>query len=144
MAVFLLRPSTVRPTCRPPARACFADVECTPTPAFAVDWIEQLYAEEITGGCGGGNYCPGNSVTRAQMAVFLLKAEHGRATRRRPARALFPDVECTPTPAFAADWIEQLFNEGITGGCGGGNYCPGNPVSRGQMAAFLVRTFGLQ
>jgi hypothetical protein len=38
----------------------------------------------------------------------------------------------------------ELFNEGITGGCGGGNYCPGSPNTRGQMAVFLVKTFGLQ
>ncbi len=31
----------------------------------------------ITGGCGNGNYCPNNPVTRQQMAVFLLKALHG-------------------------------------------------------------------
>ena len=31
----------------------------------------------LTGsGCGGGGYCPGNTITRAQMAVFLLRAEH--------------------------------------------------------------------
>jgi len=30
-----------------------------------------------------------------------------------------------------------------TGGCGGGNYCPANPTTRGQMAPFLVKTFGL-
>jgi hypothetical protein len=31
----------------------------------------------------------------------------------------------------------------VTAGCGGGNYCPGNPVTRGQMAVFLTTTFGL-
>ena len=40
-------------------------------------FIENLIHNGITGGCGGGNYCPGNPVTRAQMAVFLLKAQHG-------------------------------------------------------------------
>ncbi|MBI5296141.1 MAG: hypothetical protein HY869_11755, partial [Chloroflexi bacterium] len=37
-------------------------------------WIEQLAAEGITGGCGGGKYCPKQVVNRAQMAVFLVKA----------------------------------------------------------------------
>ncbi|MCL4275996.1 MAG: S-layer homology domain-containing protein, partial [Anaerolineales bacterium] len=32
-----------------------------------------LAAEGITGGCGGGNYCPNNSVTRAQMAIFIQR-----------------------------------------------------------------------
>jgi hypothetical protein len=44
----------------------------------------------------------------------------------------------------SGEWIEQLYNEGITSGCCGGNYCPENPVTRAQMAVFLVRTFNLQ
>ncbi|MEP6995334.1 MAG: S-layer homology domain-containing protein [Acidobacteriota bacterium] len=45
--------------------------------------------------------------------------------------------------AFAAAWIEELFAEGITSGCGGGNFCPGAPTTRAQAAALLVSTFGL-
>jgi len=48
----------------------FGDV---PLSYWAVDWIEELYADGITGGCGGGNYCPDNSVTRAEGAVFLVR-----------------------------------------------------------------------
>jgi len=44
---------------------------------------------------------------------------------------------------WAVHWIEQLAAEGITAGCGGGNYCPDAVVTRDQMAVFLVRTFGL-
>ena len=47
-------------------------------------------------------------------------------------------------PSQFADWIEELATEGITGGCGGGNYCPDAPNTRGQMAVFLVKTFGLE
>ena len=36
--------------------------------------VEALAASGITSGCGGGNYCPDASLTRAQMAVFLAKA----------------------------------------------------------------------
>ncbi len=116
----------------PSCTGLFVDVACAPVPTFAADWIEQLAREGITAGCGGGNYCPGGSVTRAQMAVLLLKAEHGSSYTPPACAGVFPDVACTPTPAFAADWIEQLSNEGITAGCGGGNYCPANPVSRGR------------
>ena len=38
-----------------------------------VEWIERLYAEAITAGCGGGNYCPSTSNTRGEMAVFLVR-----------------------------------------------------------------------
>jgi murein DD-endopeptidase MepM/ murein hydrolase activator NlpD len=117
--------------------AVFGDV---PTTYWSASWIEKLYADGITGGCGGGNYCPENSVTRAQMAVFLLRAKHGSSYTPPTATGMFADV---PTSYWAANWIEQLNSEGITGGCGGGNYCPENPVTRAQMAIFLVRTFGL-
>jgi hypothetical protein len=44
-----------------------------PTTYWAAAWIKQLAAESITTGCGSGNYCPEDSVTRAQMAVFLVR-----------------------------------------------------------------------
>ncbi len=140
MAVFLLKGKHGSSYVPPPCTGIFPDVECTPIPAFAVDWIEELSNEAITGGCGGGNYCPGNPVNRAQMAVFLLKSEHGSTYVPPPCTGIFPDVVC---PSLFADWIEELFNEAITGGCGGGDYCPTNPVTRAQMAVFLVKTFGL-
>ncbi len=107
---------------------------------FAAAFIEQLFLDGITGGCGGGNYCPHDPVTRAQMAVFLLRARYGAGFVPPPATGLFADVS---PGSFAADWIEQLAADGITGGCGGGNYCPDDPVTRAQMAVFLVRNFGL-
>ena len=55
----------------PPATPSFADV---PVGAFGFAQIEALAAAAITGGCGGGNYCPNQPVTRAQMAIFLAKA----------------------------------------------------------------------
>ena len=91
----------------------------------------------ITAGCGGGNYCGTSPVTRAQMAVFLLKAEHGSSFVPPSCTGLFTDVAC---PSGFADWIEQLSLEGITGGCGGTNYCPSTPVRRDQMAVFLLKT----
>ncbi len=54
-----------------PATATFSDV---PTGYWAFRHIEALAASGITAGCGGGNYCPENTVTRAEMAVFLAKA----------------------------------------------------------------------
>ncbi|HXF85709.1 MAG TPA: S-layer homology domain-containing protein [Anaerolineales bacterium] len=141
MAIFLergIRGSTYTP---PPAQGTiFADVSVS-TPG--APWIEQLYADGITGGCATNplRYCPTNTVTRAQMAVFLLRSKHGAGYTPPPATGtVFNDVT-TSTPAAA--WIEQLYAEGITTGCGGGNYCPASSVTRAQMAIFLVRTFNL-
>ena len=74
------------------------------------------------------------------MAVFLLKAEHGSNYVPPGCAGIFADVAC---PSAFADWIERLAAEGVTGGCGGGDYCPSSPVTRGQMAVFLVKTFSL-
>ncbi len=139
MAVFLLRGEHGSAYTPPTATGTmFADVPAT---HWAAAWIEQLANEGITGGCGNGNYCPSIPVTRDQMAVFLLRGEHGGSYVPPEATgATFADV---PSTHWAAAWIEQLANEGITGGCGNGNYCPSTPVTRDQMAVFLVRAFGL-
>jgi hypothetical protein len=140
MAVFLVR-AMHGPAFNPPAASgIFADV---PPAYWAGNFIEQLYGDGITGGCGGSplSFCPTDLVTRAQMAVFLLRAKHGRNYVPPAATGtVFNDVAAN---SFAAAWIEQLFTEGITGGCGNGSYCPGDPVSRGQMAVFMTRTFSL-
>jgi hypothetical protein len=139
MAVFLMKSNLGAAETPPPATGTvFADV---PASNPFAPWIEELAGFQITGGCGGGNYCPNNPVTRAQMAVFLLKSEHGSSYAPPACTGIFTDVSC---PSPIANWIEQLFHEGITGGCGGTNYCPSNPNTRGQMAVFLVKTFGLQ
>jgi hypothetical protein len=101
------------------------------------NYVNTVARNGVTAGCGGGNYCGLASVTRAQMAVFLLKAEHGSAFVPPSCTGLFLDVACPD--GFAVDWIEQLSLEAITGGCGGGNYCPANPVRRDQMAVFLLK-----
>jgi uncharacterized delta-60 repeat protein len=117
----------------------FGDV---PVSHWAGAWIKQLAADGITGGCGSGNYCPEAAVTRAEMAVFLLKAKYGAgyAPPSVQGGTGFSDV---PATHWAAAWMRQLAVEGITGGCGNGIYCPEQPVTRAQMAVFLVRTFNL-
>lgn len=138
MAVFLLKAEHGFFHVPSPCVGVFSDVACPG--AFAADWIEQLSAEGITAGCGGGNFCPGGVVSRAQMSAFLLKAEHGSSYVPPPCIGVFGDVPCGSP---FADWIEQLFHENVTAGCGGGNYCPSGPNTRAQMAVFLAKTFGL-
>jgi hypothetical protein len=57
-----------------------------------------------------------------------------------PGSATFLDVPLSD-PAF--QYIEALVASGVTAGCGGGNYCPDNPVTRRQMAVFLAKALGL-
>ena len=114
----------------------FADV---PSTRGDYRYVETVFHHGITSGCGGTSYCPENDITRAQMAVLLLRAEHGAAYVPPPASGtVFADV---PANAFGAAWIEQLAGEGITAGCGSGaNFCPSAPVTRAQMAVFLLKT----
>ncbi len=114
----------------------FPDV---PTANIFYAAIENLFHNGVTGGCSGGGYCPTNPVTRAQMAVFLLKSKFGSAHIPPPCTGtVFPDVPCTGSPFDP--WIEELADLAITGGCGGGLYCPNNTVTRQQMAVFLLKT----
>jgi hypothetical protein len=138
MAVFLERGMNGS-SYNPPAASgnVFLDVAAGD---FAANFIERLASDGITGGCGNNSYCPNAAVTRAQMAVFLLRAKHSSAYSPPAPTGVFGDVNLSH---WAAAWIEQLAAEGITGGCGNGNYCPDAEVTRDQMAVFLVRTFGL-
>lgn len=113
----------------------FSDV---PSSYWAYSWIDKLAANNITGGCAPGVYCPTDSVTRAQMAIFLLRGIHG-SSYTPPAVGDSTGFSDVSTGHWAAAWIKQFATEGITGGCGAGIYCPDNPVTRAQMAIFLLR-----
>ena len=212
-AAFGRERSTTSPSVNPDTHsgtlygAWFADFLDVPQADIFHAYVEKIFRNGVTAGCAGGNYCRDSSVTRAQMAVFLLKAKLGSALR--PA-GVHRHLRRRRLPFAFADWIEELFaraitgglqrephllprqprhaaprwrsscsrprsgssyappnctglvfdrralrgrplrpvdrgprRRGITGGCGGGNYCPGAANTRGQMAVFLVKTFSL-
>jgi hypothetical protein len=102
--------------------------------------IEWMAAEGITKGCNpplNDKYCPEASVTRGQMAAFLVRALN--LTERLDNRFIDDDGSI-----FEAD-IERLAAAGITKGCNppaNDRFCPDSNVTRGQMAALLVRALG--
>jgi glucose/arabinose dehydrogenase len=98
----------------------------------AITW---LYYEGITGGCGGGRFCPTASVTRQEMASFLVRALDLPAT----GRDFFTDDE----GSIHENDINRLAAAGITGGCTATRFCPTSRVTRQQMASFLVRALDL-
>lgn len=96
--------------------------------------INAITAAGISNGCEAGLYCPGVSITRAQMATFLA-----RALGLEPVTtATFSDVN--PASVHAPS-INAIAAAGISLGCADGVYCPNDPVTRAQMATFLARAF---
>jgi len=112
--------------------------------SYNSDYIQGLVQDGITVGCNGNPplFCPESPATRAQMAVFVWKGEHG----------LEPPPSCTPPGTFvdvpcpggfAVDYIEGIYAEKITAGCGTGYYCPNAGITNAQLAVFLVKAFGI-
>jgi hypothetical protein len=103
--------------------------------AFRND-VVWLAVQGITGGCAQNMFCPNASVTRAQMAMFLV-----RAFDYPPATG--PDHFVDDDGVTGESSINALFEAGITGGCSPGHFCPKASVTRAQMALFLDRALGL-
>jgi len=104
---------------------------------FAHDII-WLATAGITKGCGATGYCPDDPVTRGQMAAFLVRSLDLTVSGSK-------DFVDDDDSIFEAD-IERLAAAGITRGCNppeNTRFCPNDSVTRGQMAAFLVRALGL-
>ena len=99
--------------------------------------IETIFHNGVTGGCQLGVFCPDAPVTRAEMAVFLLKSALGSSYIPPPATGIFEDV---PADDPFAPWVEDLYHRGITAGCGGNFYCPNDPVTRATMSTLLLKT----
>lgn len=120
-----------------PLRGTFVDV---PSTHIAYAAIEALVWNGVTLGCATNpaRFCPDAVVTRAEMAVFIERAKRGSTFTFTPTGTRFADV---PATHWAAGFIEQLYNDGITVGCATGplRYCPDAPVTRAAMAPMLLK-----
>ncbi|MEP7271906.1 MAG: choice-of-anchor V domain-containing protein [Acidobacteriota bacterium] len=121
--------------------ATFVDVDQS---SIFYEFIGKLSARGVTLGCGSGYFCPGSTVTREQMAAFIMRAL-GVFNPPAPAQPTFADV---PPQSIFYPLIEEMARRGITLGCGTdaqGNriFCPGAPVTREQVAAFVIRALGV-
>jgi hypothetical protein len=104
--------------------------------------IEWLAAAGITKGCNppiNDLFCPGDYVTRGQMAAFMHRALGGELDVGKVI-----DFVDDNGSTFESD-IEWLGATGVTKGCNpptNNRFCPDEYVTRGQMAAFMVRALG--
>jgi uncharacterized repeat protein (TIGR02543 family) len=131
MAVFVIASRDETPS-QEPYNVYFSDIA---DDTFA-PFINTMCELGITGGCGDGIFCPNGTVTRAQMAVFIITSME-ETLSQAPYNAYFSDI----ADDNFAPFINRMNELGITGGCGGGMYCPTQPVTRAQMAVFLSKGF---
>jgi hypothetical protein len=112
----------------------FADV---PVGSFGFAYIQKLWELGVTSGCATNLFCPAETISREQMAVFVIRARYGANTVFDYTLApYFTDV---PTGAFAFNYIQRMKEDNITSGCATTLYCPTDPVLRGDMAIFIMR-----
>ena len=105
------------------------------------DEIEILYQEGYVAGCSVTPrlYCPDQTMTRAESAVFVDRGNHGAAfDPQDPTEKVFMDV---PLDAWYADWVHQLWEDGYTSGCGTDPliYCPYEGHTRAEGCVFFLR-----
>ena len=137
IATFLARAANLN-TSNPPAQATFADV---PVGSRGFEFVEAIAAAGITTGCGNGNFCPNDPITRAQIATMIHRAM-GWPHEIAAEAPSFADVP-SGHAHYAA--IETLKQRCVTNGCDGGtNFCPDDSVSRAHAAAFIARAFNLE
>lgn len=116
----------------------FADV---PFSYWAHDEIEALYQAGYVAGCGTNPlmYCPEQTMTRAESAVFVERGVHGAAyLPANPDSQLFADV---PLNEWFAKWTAGLYEDGYTAGCGTDPlvYCPLQAHTRTEGTVFFLR-----
>ncbi len=118
----------------------FADV---PTTHWAFDAIEALYRAGYVAGCSTDPlmYCPEQVLNRAESAVFVLRGVYGAITsppHPAPATPSFSDV---PAGFWGYGWIESLYQDGYTAGCGTSPlvYCPTQQHTRAEGSVFFLR-----
>ena len=135
MAAFLARTLDLDPDAVAEPSDAFDDIEGT----THQDAILAVADAEVASGFGDGTYRPDATVTRGQMAAFLMRGLQLGGVDGDVEEPAFPDVAGT-THAQAVSAIVQA---GITGGFADGTYRPADEVTRGQMATFLARALGL-
>ena len=105
--------------------------------------VEVLAEEGILEGteCAPGRFCPHEPIQRWVMAVWLVRAVDG-VEPDVVSSSRFVDVDPS---VWWVRYVERLADLGVTRGCSTipARFCPSDPVTREQMASFLVRAFGL-
>jgi hypothetical protein len=120
------------------AGATFADVP--PTHPYYKD-IEILYANGLTAGCATNplKFCPDQTMTRGETAVFLLRGNFGSSFVPDPSVHIFKDD--WTKGSWAEPWAEAMYYKGLSAGCLSSplKYCPWDQIPREQAVIFALR-----
>ncbi len=120
----------------------FTDV--TPT-TFAFQWIKKLRDLGITAGCTATTFCPGDVVTRDEMAIFIIRTRLGLSIAGSSPTFTYPSspyfTDATADSEFAYAWIQRLRLRRILRPdvITATSYCSTQPVTREEMATFIMR-----
>ncbi len=133
IATFLVRAEGIEPD--PPGTPTFDDV---PPSDSLYPYVEAAHAAGIITGCSQTSFCPGDDVSRADLAAYCQRARQWPL--ETPDSATFNDV-ASDHPSYQE--IEAIAARCIDDGCGDGAYCPDAPASRGLAARFITRAYQL-
>jgi hypothetical protein len=127
--------------CRPDAVSPFTDVAGSAHEGA----IACIVGYGLASGTTASTYAPSRSVTRGQMATFLanfidLVGLPLGPPPEDPGTPMGPRVYSDVSGNTHEDNIYYLTDLGIAQGTSATTFSPGAPVTRGQMATFLVRT----
>jgi RHS repeat-associated protein len=127
----------------------FCDVLCSDSDW---GWVQRFFDDGITAGIGTGScphpppstgnlYGPDQSLTRGQMATFIVKSLNQApvpSAQCDSAHLTFGDVDCS-NPFWG--FVEKIYQDGITAGCQASPplFCPNSTITRAQMAVFISK-----
>ena len=118
----------------------FADVSDSNPHSANIHTLDHAGTYEGTE-CGRRMFCPSAPLSRAHMAVWLVRVLDGSDPDPVTATRFSDVAGAHPQAAF----IERFAHLGVTEGCTTEplRYCPDQHVTRSQMASFLARAFNL-
>jgi len=121
----------------PPPFPTFQDVPAS-HPAYAE--IEALVKEGMTSGCSLNPplFCPEGSLTRAELATFVIRGL-GLDPDNAPGAPYFNDLP-GPGSHWSFPFVQLIYQLGLMEGCTPTNFCPDQPVTRGETADTAAAT----
>jgi hypothetical protein len=126
-----------------PDSSPFVDVQLED---WFVEWVVKLWDDGFTAGCQAAPlaYCPRQTHTVAEGAVFFLRMLHGPEYEPPPATGIFSDV---PSGAWYARWVEEAYSRGILLPCQETpelKACPLAPLDRATAAYMMTKAKGIR